>query len=88
MESLSILDIAREALWTLIKVSAPIMLIAMSVGLVISLIQALTQVQELTLSFVPKMLAIFFSLIILLPYIASQISGFVENLQDMIINIQ
>lgn len=62
------IDIGREALWVMIKLGAPVMLVALTVGLVISLIQALTQIQEMTLSFVPKIIAIVVALVIFLPF--------------------
>jgi len=67
-----VLDIAREAIYTLIIVSAPVMLVGLAVGVAISLLQALTQIQEMTLAFVPKILAIFVSLLIALPFMAEK----------------
>ena len=61
-----VLDVARDAIYTLIVVSAPVMLVGLAVGVAISLLQALTQIQEMTLAFVPKILAIFISLLIAL----------------------
>ena len=58
MSAEQVLDVAREAIFVLIKLGAPIMLVALLVGLAIALLQALTQMQEMTLSFVPKILAI------------------------------
>ena len=54
-----VLDIARQAIWVMLEASAPMMIVALLVGLVIALFQALTQVQEMTLVFVPKILAVF-----------------------------
>ncbi len=68
-----VLDIAREAIITLIVVSAPIMLVGLAVGVAISLLQALTQIQEMTIAFVPKILAIFISLLIALPFMAEKL---------------
>jgi len=68
-----VLDIARDAIYTLIVVAAPVMLVGLSVGIAISLIQALTQIQEMTLAFVPKILAIFVSLLIALPFMAEKL---------------
>jgi flagellar biosynthesis protein FliQ len=68
-----VLDIARDAIYTLIVVSAPVMLVGLAVGIAISLIQALTQIQEMTLAFVPKILAIFISLLIALPFMAEKL---------------
>ena len=59
-----VLDVGREAVFVLLKVSSPLMLVGLGVGLVIALFQALTQIQEMTLVFVPKILAIFIALII------------------------
>jgi flagellar biosynthetic protein FliQ len=69
------LDIARDAIFTLIVVSAPVMLVGLAVGLAISLLQALTQIQEMTISFVPKILAIFISLLVALPFMAERLHG-------------
>ena len=69
------LDVARDAITTLIVVSAPVMLVGLVVGLAISLVQALTQIQEMTISFVPKILAIFVSLLIALPFMAEKLHG-------------
>ncbi len=69
------LDVARDAIFTLIIVSAPVMLVGLAVGLAISLVQALTQIQEMTISFVPKILAIFISLLVALPFMAEKLHG-------------
>jgi flagellar biosynthetic protein FliQ len=68
-----VLDIAREAIFTLILVASPVMLVGLAVGIAISLLQALTQIQEMTLAFVPKILAIFVSLMIALPFMAEKL---------------
>ncbi|HEU5018374.1 MAG TPA: flagellar biosynthesis protein FliQ [Pseudolabrys sp.] len=68
-----VLDIAREAIFTLIEVSAPVMLVGLAVGVVISLLQALTQIQEMTIAFVPKILAIFIALLVTLPFMAEKL---------------
>lgn len=54
-----VIDIAKETLWIIIKVSAPLLLVSLIVGLVISIFQTVTSIQEQTLTFVPKLLAIF-----------------------------
>jgi flagellar biosynthetic protein FliQ len=59
-----VLDVSRDAIFTLVVVSSPVMLVGLAVGLAISLLQALTQIQEMTLAFVPKILAIFISLLV------------------------
>jgi len=65
-----VLDVSRDAIETLLIVSAPLMLVGLVVGVVISLLQALTQIQETTLVFVPKIIAIFVALLVALPFMA------------------
>jgi flagellar biosynthetic protein FliQ len=65
-----VLDVSRDAIVTLLLVASPLMLVGLIVGVVISLFQALTQIQETTLVFVPKILAIFLALLIALPFMA------------------
>jgi len=69
------LDVARDAIFTLIIVSAPVMLVGLVVGLAISLLQALTQIQEMTIAFVPKIIAIFVALLVALPFMAERLHG-------------
>ncbi len=85
MDSAIALEIGRDAVIVFLKISLPIMLAALVVGLVISLFQALTQIQEPTLSFVPKIIAIFAVLIIFLPYIGNQLSNFSESIASKIV---
>lgn len=80
MTAADTLDIAREALLTILMVSAPVMVVALAVGLIISLLQALTQIQEATLSFVPKILAIFASLLIFLPFMGASLGTMTREL--------
>ena len=65
-----VMDVANDSIVTLLLVSAPLMLVGLVVGVVVSLFQALTQIQETTLVFVPKILAIFLALLIALPFMA------------------
>jgi len=65
-----VMDVARDAIVTLLIVSSPLMLVGLIVGVVVSLFQALTQIQESTLVFVPKIIAIFVALLIALPFMA------------------
>jgi flagellar biosynthetic protein FliQ len=67
-----VMDVAREAIVTLLIVASPLMLVGLVVGVAVSLLQALTQIQEMTIAFVPKILAIFVSLIIALPFMAEK----------------
>lgn len=70
-----VLDVARDAIMTIILVAAPVMLVGLAVGVGISLLQALTQIQEMTLAFVPKILAIFLTLLLALPFMAQMLQG-------------
>jgi len=65
-----VLDVGRDAIVTLVLVAAPLMLVGLIVGVAVSLLQALTQIQETTLVFVPKILAIFLAMLIALPFMA------------------
>jgi flagellar biosynthetic protein FliQ len=79
------LDIATLGIWTLITVSLPMMLVGLLVGVVIALFQALTQIQEMTLVFVPKIIAIFVTLLIALPFMGASLSGYMMRVVDLII---
>ena len=76
MNEADALDIAQAAIWTVVVASGPAVLAAMLVGVSIAFIQALTQVQEMTLTFVPKILVIFVTIAISAPFIGAQISIF------------
>jgi flagellar biosynthetic protein FliQ len=67
-----VLDVSRDAIFTLIAVVSPVMLVGLAVGVAISLLQALTQIQEMTIAFVPKILAVFISLLVALPFMAEK----------------
>lgn len=75
-----VLFVARETLWVIIKASLPLLLISLVVGLIVSLFQTLTSIQEQTLTFVPKLLAIFLSLMLLGGWIANSIGQYVTDL--------
>ena len=87
MESLEVIEVIREGVYVLIIVSAPLMIVALVVGLAISLLQALTQLQEATLTFVPKVLAMLITLMIALPFMIQTLSDFAMKLQDKIVHI-
>ncbi len=85
MNEAQVLEIARETVLTLVMVAAPLLLVGMAIGLVISLFQTLTQIQEMTLTFVPKVLVVFVSLILLLPFMFHEIKVFSEHMFGLII---
>jgi len=80
MTGAAILDIARDGIITFLKVAAPLMIIALAVGLVVSLLQALTQIQEQTLIFVPKILAVFATMLLMLPFMGDALAGYMTRI--------
>ncbi len=80
MSGAEILDIARDGIWTLLKVSGPMMLVGLLVGVIIALFQALTQIQEMTLVFIPKIIAIFLTMLISLPFMGSALGGYMNRI--------
>lgn len=80
MSATDILEIVRDSIVVILKMGAPVMLIGLVVGLIISLFQALTQIQEMTLAFVPKILVIFLSLIFLGPFMLGTLTTFSRDL--------
>ncbi len=85
MTGAEVLNVGREGVVVLLKVSSPLMLVILGVGLIIALFQALTQIQEMTLAFVPKILAIFLALIIMLPFMGSTLGGYMTYVADRIV---
>ena len=85
MTGAAVLDIAREGIWVLILVSAPMMIVGLVVGVVIALFQALTQIQEMTLVFVPKIIAIFITMMVALPFMGDLMSRYMTRIADMIV---
>ncbi|UZE51336.1 flagellar biosynthesis protein FliQ [Rhodopseudomonas sp. P2A-2r] len=79
------LDLARDAVWTIVIVSSPLMVVGLVVGVVVSLVQALTQIQEQTLVFVPKILAIFATLILALPFMSDALQSYMMRISSRII---
>lgn len=87
MNSAEVLDVARDAIYVTLTVGGPIMLIALITGLIISLFQALTQIQEMTLAFVPKILVIFVSMLLFMPFMLSTLISFTERMAERIVNL-
>ena len=80
-----VLEVARDSIWTIVVVASPMLVIGLVVGVVISLIQALTQIQEQTLVFVPKILAIFVTLLLALPFMADALHSHMMRISSRII---
>ena len=87
MTEIEAIEIGREALLVMLTMSAPVMLISLGVGLIIALFQALTQIQEMTLTFVPKMIVVFAALVILAPFMLGALSKFTLDLADIMIGL-
>ncbi|WP_044564456.1 flagellar biosynthesis protein FliQ [Azospirillum sp. B4] len=87
MNEQEIIEIVRQSLLTVIIVSGPIMAVSMVVGLAISLFQALTQIQEQTLTFVPKIIAMFVALVFFAPFMMSHMITFTEGIMDKIVGV-
>ena len=75
-----VMDIAREALFLIIKVSAPLLLISLIIGLIISIFQTVTSIQEQTLTFVPKFVAVFLGMMLVGGWMLEQLTGFMAEL--------
>ena len=75
-----VLDVAKEAIYTIIICSAPMLIISLVVGLIVSIFQTVTSIQEQTLTFVPKMICVFLSLIICGDWILNHILSFIQDL--------
>jgi flagellar biosynthesis protein FliQ len=78
MNEVDALELVQAAIWTIIVAAGPAVGLAMALGIVIALLQAVTQIQEVTLTFVPKILAVFAAMLFTSPFIASQIYAFTE----------
>ncbi len=85
MEEAEIIGLAREAIWMTLKLGMPIMMVGLFVGLIVALFQALTQIQEMTLAFVPKIVVIFAAIYVLLPSFAIMMTEYMKSLSDIII---
>lgn len=80
MSGAEVLDLGREAIWLTVLIAAGPMLIGLIVGLAVSLLQTLTQIQEQTLVFVPKILAIFFAILLFLPIMGGLLGRFTQDI--------
>ncbi len=87
MEPLQVADIARDGIWVLLLVSAPLMITALVVGLAVSLVQALTQIQETTLTFVPKMVAMMLVMALAMPFMMQSLQEYGIKLFELIATI-
>lgn len=84
MNEVDVIDVGRNAMWVVIKVAGPIMFLGLISGLIIALFQALTTIQEMTLTFVPKIIVIFIAIVVLLPFMINSVTTFADSLFDRI----
>ncbi|NBW08101.1 MAG: flagellar biosynthetic protein FliQ [Caulobacteraceae bacterium] len=80
MNGAEVLDVGRDALWLTIQLCAPVLIVGLIVGVGIGLFQALTQIQEQTLVYAPKIIAIFVSLVLFLPLMGALLGGFMRTI--------
>ena len=86
MSGAEVLDIAREGIWVLLKMSGPLMISGLAIGIAIALVQALTQIQEMTLVFVPKIIVIFVTMLITLPFMAQVMEAYMIRVMDHVVS--
>ena len=84
MTGAALLDISRDGILTFLKVAGPLMTVALIVGLVVSLLQALTQIQEQTLIYVPKILAVFGAMLVMLPFMGDALASYMTRIATVI----
>lgn len=84
MNEVDVLDIAQSALWVVLLTSGPVMFAGLLIGLIIALFQALTTIQEMTLTFVPKIVVIFVAIVVFLPFMMTTVIEYSVTLFDRI----
>lgn len=87
MNATDVMEIGREALWVVLLTAGPIMFAGLMIGLIIALFQALTTIQEMTLTFVPKIVVIFLAIMIFLPFMMTEVVEFSRRLFDRMISL-
>ena len=84
MDAAALVDVAREGFVTFLKAGLPVMLVALILGFVVSLLQAMTQIQEQTLVYVPKIVATLLALLFLLPFMGEALASYMARIADLI----
>ncbi|GIL41511.1 flagellar biosynthesis protein FliQ [Roseiterribacter gracilis] len=87
MNQTDVLDLVREGLMTALIIAGPVMIVGLVVGVLVSLFQTLTQLNEMTLAFIPKILAIFVALLIFGPFMLQQLESFMRMTTDKIVSL-
>tara|TARA_R110000824_G_scaffold390760_20_gene588066 strand:+ start:21703 stop:21966 length:264 start_codon:yes stop_codon:yes gene_type:complete len=80
-----VVDVARQSIYTMLQIAAPMMIVALVVGVAIALLQALTQVQEMTLVFVPKIVSIFLVMLLALPFMGQALASYMNLIAQKIV---
>ncbi|MBY0427976.1 MAG: flagellar type III secretion system protein FliQ [Alphaproteobacteria bacterium] len=86
MNEADVIDIARESIMVMLRVGGPLLIVGLIIGVVISLIQTVTQIQEATLAFVPKLLVMSIGLLLMLPYMLTSLATYTEGLFARIVS--
>ena len=87
MTDVTVLEVGRDAMIVVLKVSAPLLIAALVIGLLIAIFQALTSIQEMTLTFVPKIVAVFVGLVVFLPFMMRVTIEFGQRMFDRIVGV-
>jgi flagellar biosynthetic protein FliQ len=85
MDVNDVLSVSRDAMWVTLKLAGPMMIVGLVIGFAVSLFQALTQIQEMTLAFVPKIVATFIVFLLTLPFMVATMIGFTRELATRIV---
>lgn len=84
MNEITVLELGREATWVMMLVAGPLLVVGTVVGVVVALLQALTTIQEMTLTFVPKIVAMLLALVLFLPFMLTTLIEFTQRLFERI----
>ena len=87
MNGAEVLDIGRDAIWLTIQLCAPALIVGLIVGVVIGLLQALTQIQEATVVYAPKIVGIFLALLVFMPMMGALLTGFMHHIAERIASL-
>lgn len=88
MNDIMVLNLVRDAFYYVLLISGPILLVSLVVGLLISIFQAATTISEQTLTFVPKIIAVFITIVLLVPFIIEKMKAFTAQVFNLITNIK
>jgi flagellar biosynthetic protein FliQ len=85
MNEMEVLDIARDGMKTMLLVVGPLLIVGLVVGLAISIFQTLTSIQEMTLTFIPKIVSVFAAMIFFMPFMVNELTEFTHRIMDKIV---